>query len=149
MGAGFVPGLSTGIDVTTVLAGENPLTGEMVGLLGRGVALAGALTPVSGGQIRGTGEALQRLTLKVGNIVGRHLDRRHLSIAARELRGFESGYDHVTEVREAAAGLRNVIQRINGILGNPNVDPAVRKQAEELLGQASKALDRAEDALTQ
>ncbi len=146
-GAGFVPGVSTGVDVATALSGENPLTGEEVGLLGRGVALAGVLTPVSGGQVRGAGKALQRLTRKVGNIVGRHLDRRHLSIAARELRGFESGFDHVTEVREAAVGLRNVIHNLNGVLGNPNLDPALRTQAEQLLGRASRALDRAEDAL--
>ncbi len=139
--------MSTGVDVATALSGENPLTGEEVGLLGRGVALAGVLTPVSGGQVRGAGKALQRLTRKVGNIVGRHLDRRHLSIAARELRGFESGFDHVTEVREAAVGLRNVIHNLNGVLGNPNLDPALRTQAEQLLGRASRALDRAEDAL--
>ena len=54
-GAGFVPGLSSGIDAATVLSGQNPLTGEEVGLIGRGLALAGLLTPTSGGQIRGAG----------------------------------------------------------------------------------------------
>jgi len=57
-GAGFIPGVSTGIDVATALSGQNPLTGEDVGLLGRGIALAGVLTPVSGGQIRASGKFL-------------------------------------------------------------------------------------------
>ncbi len=57
-GASFVPGVSSGIDAATVLSGQNPLTGEDVGLLGRGIALAGLLTPVSGGQIRGAGKFL-------------------------------------------------------------------------------------------
>jgi hypothetical protein len=50
--------VSSGIDAATVLSGQNPLTGEDVGLLGRGIALAGLLTPVSGGQIRGAGKFL-------------------------------------------------------------------------------------------
>jgi hypothetical protein len=57
-GAGFVPGVSTAIDVATALSGENPLTGEAVGILGRGIALAGVLTPVSGGQIRAAAKAI-------------------------------------------------------------------------------------------
>ena len=62
-GAGFVPGLSTGVDVATALSGQNPLTGEDEGLLGRGVAV----TPFSGGQIRGTGKLLEKL----GDFLGR------------------------------------------------------------------------------
>lgn len=50
--------MSTGIDLATVVSGENPLTGEQVGWVGRGVALAGVLTPVSGGQIRAAGKFL-------------------------------------------------------------------------------------------
>jgi hypothetical protein len=57
-GASFIPGVSTGIDVATVLSGQNPLTGERVGLVGRGVALAGVLTPLSGGQVRGVARGL-------------------------------------------------------------------------------------------
>jgi uncharacterized protein RhaS with RHS repeats len=53
LAAGFVPGLSTGIDVATAVSGENPLTGEQVGLSGRAIALVGVLSPASGGQVRG------------------------------------------------------------------------------------------------
>jgi RHS repeat-associated protein len=59
VGAGFVPGVSSGIDLATVVSGENPLTGESVGFLGRGVAIAGVLTPLSGGQIRAAGKAVR------------------------------------------------------------------------------------------
>ena len=58
VGAGFVPGVSTGIDIATAVSGQNPLTGEQVGWVGRGIALAGVLTPASGGQIRGAAKAI-------------------------------------------------------------------------------------------
>jgi len=147
IGAGFVPGLASGVDGATLLTGEDPLTGEKSGLFGRVVALAGLVTPATGGEIKGAAGTLERLGAKIGRIASNHLNRRHLSIAARELRGLQTGWDHVTEVREAAAGMRNVIGRLNRMLGNPNLDPALRGQAEDLLGRASRALDEANSAL--
>jgi hypothetical protein len=49
---GFTPGLSTAQDAVTVATGTNPVTGQDVGVLGQGVALAGLLTPASGGELR-------------------------------------------------------------------------------------------------
>jgi RHS repeat-associated protein len=142
LGAGLVPGLSTGIDVATAASGQNPLTGQSVGIAGRLIAVAGVFTPASGGQIR----ALGRIGSKLLNQLS-HVDRRHLSIAARELRGLETGWDHVTEVQDAMNGLRNTIRQLNGVLGDPNLTDEARQSAQALLGRASRALDRAEDAL--
>jgi hypothetical protein len=98
--------------------------------------------PVSGGQIRAVG----RIGKKIFNQLS-HVDRRHLSIAARELGGLETGWDHVTEVRDAMNGLHNSIRQLKGILGNASLSDEARESAQHLLGRASRALDRAEDAL--
>jgi len=55
----FTPGVSTGVDVMTALSGANPITGDDVGLGGRGIAAVGALSPVAGGQIRAAGQFLE------------------------------------------------------------------------------------------
>jgi len=49
-GAAFVPGVSTVQDVTAVATGKD-FTGEDVGTTGRVLALIGALSPLSGGQL--------------------------------------------------------------------------------------------------
>lgn len=61
LGVGFVPGVSTVHDVSVLFTGYNVVTGESVGLGGRGIAFVGMVTPVSGGQIRILGQGLSRL----------------------------------------------------------------------------------------
>lgn len=73
LGVGFVPVASTVADVTTALTGRNQITGDDVGLFGRGVAIAGALTPLSGGQLRGIGKIVSGLTERFGQPVTRVL----------------------------------------------------------------------------
>lgn len=53
LGAGFIPIVSSVHDGVTLLTGKNHITGDNVGLGGRAIALAGLLSPASGGQIRG------------------------------------------------------------------------------------------------
>ena len=148
LGAGLTPGVSTVQDAVTFSTGTNPVTGKDVGLGGRGVALVGLTTPLTGGELRAGQAAIQQIGAKLSNVLT-HLDRRHLSIAGRELKGLVSGWDHVTEVREAAQGARNLIKRLKALLGSPDLDGAVRREAEDLLGQASRAADAAERAVGQ
>lgn len=61
LGASFVPVLSSLHDAATLVTGKNYITGQKVGLGGRGIALVGLLTPATGGQIRGAKEALSAL----------------------------------------------------------------------------------------
>jgi hypothetical protein len=70
-----------------------------------------------------------------------------ISIASKELNGLLSGWDHVTEVREAMAGLSQTISKLNRVLGNPGIETEARIAAERMLGRASRALDAAEEAL--
>ncbi len=108
-----------------------------------GVAGRAAVAAEEAGAARGL---VQRIGAKLGRI-GSHLTRRDLSAAAQELRGVQTGWDHVTEVRDAAQGMRNQIGRLNRLLGNPNLSAANRAALEGLLGRASRALDAAERAL--
>jgi RHS repeat-associated protein len=50
--AGLTPYVSTAHDVATLVTGRNQITGDEVGLFGRGVALVGVVTPVSGALLR-------------------------------------------------------------------------------------------------
>lgn len=99
LGVGFVPGVSTIHDVSVLLSGFNVITGERVGLGGRGIALIGAVTPVSGGQIRAGGAAIGKLlnglsegALKYPGKVGRwewhHVEPKYLGGAANGDRRF-------------------------------------------------------------
>ena len=76
-----------------------------------------------------------------------HLTASDLRGAARELRGLQSGGQHLQEVREAVGGLRGFIDDLNQALSNPNLSELERTGFGSLLGVASRALDRAEAAL--
>lgn len=67
LAVGFTPVLSSIQDGATALTGKNYVTGEKVGAGGRLIALAGLLTPASGGEIRGAGKIITR---GFGNIGG-------------------------------------------------------------------------------
>lgn len=88
--------------------------------------------------------SLNRLETKLWNQL-RHVDGKHLSAVKLELQGVDTGWDHVTEVRDAMNGLRNTIDQLNKILANPNLSMKDRAKAQELLGRASRALDAAEE----
>jgi uncharacterized protein RhaS with RHS repeats len=116
----------------------------VVGAVGK----VGVVAEEVGAAGRATAGLVGRIGSKIGRITS-HLTRRDLSAAARELRGVQTGWDHVTEVREAAQGLRNQIDRLNRLLGNPNLSETNRAALEGLLGRASRTLDAAEQALRQ
>jgi hypothetical protein len=61
LAVGLTPDVSTAQDATVVATGFNPVTGESVGVTGRLIALAGLVTPASGGEIRGAGAAARAL----------------------------------------------------------------------------------------
>ncbi|MGH7562551.1 MAG: RHS repeat-associated core domain-containing protein [Gemmatimonadales bacterium] len=128
----------------------NASTGQKFATVG--LAAAGVLLPgggySAGGKLAGRlGSTVEEVSRRVANISGR-LDRLHLSTARLENTGrLVTGFDHVQEVTDYANGLRNQIRRLNGVLGDPNLDAATRRAAEQTLGRASRSLDAAERAL--
>ncbi|MGQ0765086.1 MAG: RHS repeat-associated core domain-containing protein, partial [Gemmatimonadota bacterium] len=84
LGASFLPGVSSGIDAATLLSGQNPLTGEDVGVVGRGIALTGLITPAGGGQIRAAGKTISRVTGDfVNRVIGRGVKNEQILDALR------------------------------------------------------------------
>jgi RHS repeat-associated protein len=95
LGASFIPGVSSGIDAATVLTGENPLTGEQVGLVGRGIALAGLITPASGGQIR----AASKFVSDAAGALASRIGKNSVTVAT------ENGFRRIDLVGKAHGGV--------------------------------------------
>jgi Bacterial toxin 28 len=89
---------------------------------------------------------LARHSSKFVNAV-KSLNASHLDIAARELAGEVTGWDHVTEVRSGMNAMRKIIRSMSGYLENPNLTAELRAGAEQLLKNAQDALRRAEDVI--
>jgi hypothetical protein len=64
-----------------------------------------------------------------------------LDAARRELAGEQTGFDHVTKVRNAQRGLVNRIEAIKRQLGHPGLSDAERTALQQELGEASRLLD--------
>ncbi len=84
------------------------------------------------------------------------LDNAHIGAAAREMAGevvaWDAAgrpYDHVTEVRSAIQGLRNVISGVRMLLNQGRPTDAQRVAAEALRDQAVAELNRATQALAE
>jgi len=75
IGVGFIPVVATIHDASVLFTGRNVVTGERVGLGGRGVALIGMVTPISGGEMRGAWKTWQ-LTAENSGKVLRHVSRK-------------------------------------------------------------------------
>ena len=81
-------------------------------------------------------------------------DDLHLDAAARELAGevvswsqaAGRAFDHVTEVRNAMRGMRNVISGVNRLLANGRPTAEQRAVAEGLRASAIEALKKAQEA---
>lgn len=89
---------------------------------------------------------LARHTSKFVNAVN-SLDASHLAIAARELAGEITGFDHVTEVRNSMNAMGKIIRSMTGFLKNPNLTAELRAGAEQLLEHAQEALRRAQEIM--
>lgn len=137
-GVGAVAGVPMGVASTAAIAvGTGLVAGGGIHLVQ--AALANPVEIVSAGTGRPS-TPTDRLK--------EHLTRRDLEAARRELDGevvaTKSGgkpYDHVTEVREAQAGLSNRIERLKRLLGDSRTLPGERPALEEELSEASRLLD--------
>jgi hypothetical protein len=89
---------------------------------------------------------LTRLGLKLENQLSK-INLTHLQGALSEMRGIETGYDHVTEVQEGMGGIRNTIRSLNRILSDERLSTEERRAAQRMLSNASRRLDAAEDYL--
>lgn len=103
LGVGFIPGAATVHDITVASTGYNAVTGTQVGWGGRGVAFVGAVTPVSGPQIRAGYTVIQggmKVSLHAAyNMGARHISGNMVSAALRKgTRYFDSKYGTIAHV---------------------------------------------------
>lgn len=101
--------------MATAVSGHNVITGEDVGVGGRLLAAAGAVTPFSGGQIRGGVRVGSEVLGAAGRAIQRFADRVGVDVAvigsrARGTAGPLSDYDYV--VGGGAAARRQARQSL-------------------------------------
>jgi len=114
LAAGFTPGVSTGVDVATALTGTSPITRDDVGGLGRGIAVAGVLSPISAGQIRAAGNFLEAGAKALAEKWG-----TRFGIRVRHALGRSDGASSATLREVDAAGAPvSVTHRVVGTNGN-------------------------------
>lgn len=117
----------------------------------------GALDVGTGGKGKVVSAAVGKsLTRTIGRIANRLnvINPRHFQAALREARGEVvarradgKAYDHIGELREAAAGLKNDVLKVKDLIGSGKLDDAGKEAAEQALSRGSKLLDRVENLL--
>ncbi len=126
-----------------------PLTGRLSAEIGRPPLQMGVFPdvgPRSGLKLAQSAGTVARHAAKYLNALNA-LDERHLEIAVRELRGAETGWDHVTEGRSNMQAMRKTIRAMDGLLEGRDMPDWLRSGARLLRDRADDALARAEKAL--
>jgi len=97
--------------------------------------------------------ATKRITSRIANRQN-VINQRHIQAGLREARGDVVAlrpdgkpYDHINELREAAAGLRKDLIKLKEVMGSGNLDDAGREAAQKALSEGSKQLDVADRVL--
>jgi len=91
---------------------------------------------------------------KLGNLKG-HLTPEDLEGALRDLAGdpvigpLGRPFQHLKEVRDAQRGLRKLIEQLKGRIGSGKLSKEELEEAQRVLGDASRTLDRTEELVPQ
>jgi hypothetical protein len=85
---------------------------------------------------------------KVDNIISNGAKEHDFEGVVKELAGQNTGYDHVTEMRNNVCGLRDALNSIRGSLANPNLTGDARGKLEAALKRGESTLNRMQDALS-
>jgi hypothetical protein len=68
--------------------------------------------------------------------------------AAREARGIQTGFDHVTEMRQNMTALEGAIGSLQGSLRNPNLSGTERRALQQAVRIAQRTLDNMRRAIS-
>ncbi len=90
----------------------------------------------------------QGAVTKIDNIIKNGAKEHDFLGVTKELQGEDTGYDHVTEMKNNVRGLRDALASIRGSLNNPHMPPDVRKYMEDALERGQAVLDRMQRALS-
>ena len=121
--------------------------GAKIGLVGRFGWQARALRSLDK-TAPGLNRAHTKSINKIKNIIGNNLKPNDFKGVKAELKGIDTGFDHVTEMRQSLTGLTKSSDSLAGSLKNPNLTKAQRgvlsnakKRADQAIKRMNKALD--------
>ncbi|MDI9272375.1 polymorphic toxin type 28 domain-containing protein [Stenotrophomonas sp. PFBMAA-4] len=80
----------------------------------------------------------QQAIRKINNIVDNNAKPHDFEGVAKNLRGIETGFDHVTEMQNSLKGLSSAAKSLRGSLSNPSLSRGQRARIQ-------RALDRADE----
>ena len=85
---------------------------------------------------------------KIDNTIKNHAKPHDFEGVKKELAGIDTGYDHITEMTEAANGLEKHIQGLEGSLKNPNLEQNDKKTLENARDKAQNTLNQMRETLS-
>ncbi len=84
---------------------------------------------------------------KTNNIVDDNAKPHDFDGAAKELRGIEIGFDHVTEMQNSLKGLSSAAKSLRGSLNNPSLSKGQRVRIQRTLDKADEKIAKMKEAL--
>jgi RHS repeat-associated protein len=124
-------------------------TQAVVEATGTAITRTGELLANSFAQFAAANEPFAREWAKLGHLKG-HLTPSDLEGARRDLAGDPvigpggRAFQHLKEVQDAQRGLQNLIEQLKARIGSGKLSQQELEEAQRLLGEASRTLDRTE-----
>jgi hypothetical protein len=107
----------------------------------------GALAAAEKGGTEGLRRTMQGSINTIRNVIKNNGTFRDFLGAARESRGVQTGFDHVTEMRNSVSALERASNSLQGSLNNPNLAPGMRSTLEGWTKAARTTIDAMKEAL--
>lgn len=92
--------------------------------------------------------AQQQATKKIENIISNNAKPHDFAGVRNELKGVETGFDHVTEMKNSVTGLKDAVKSLQGSLNNPNLTTGQRTAIEGTVKRATETMDKMKGALS-
>lgn len=78
----------------------------------------------------------------IKNIIHRNARKHDFEGAAKELKGIQTGFDHIKEMKQSVVGLTKSLKALRDSLKNPNLDSAARNAIQNSVNNGQRALDK-------
>jgi RHS repeat-associated protein len=89
----------------------------------------------------------QQAIKKINNIVDNNAKPHDFDGVAKELRGIETGFDHVTEMQNSLKGLSSAAKSLRGSLNNPSLSRGQRVRIQRTLDKADENIAKMKETL--
>jgi RHS repeat-associated protein len=85
---------------------------------------------------------------KIDNIASHHAKPHDFAGVRNELKGVQTGFDHVTEMKNSVNGLTDAVKSLKGSLKNPGLTAKQRATISSAVDRATKILEKMQGALS-